>query len=62
MFYWNLKFVDCHTHEKNDVECPMSKNDFTVSQQYHTNCANLGWQSLHPLELPHTETRHQSQP
>jgi len=30
-FYWVLDFVDCPTHEKHEIKCPMNKNDFTVA-------------------------------
>jgi len=31
MFCWDLKFVDCPTHEIHKIKCPMNKNDSTVS-------------------------------
>jgi len=30
-FLWDLNFLDCPTHEKHEVKCPMNKKSFTGS-------------------------------
>jgi len=30
LFHWDLKFVDCPTHQIHEIKCPTNKNDFTV--------------------------------
>ena len=38
IFHWDLKFLECSTHEIHKIKCPTNKNDYTV--YFHINMVN----------------------
>jgi len=50
LFRWDLKFVDCSTHEIHEIKCPTKLNDYTVYTKVNTTVTDMLF--LYQIEHP----------